>query len=107
MECRGIEESKPKLSKPARHEGPRSTEESRGAPDRNTHGEDTHGPLISPPSSESTGDTDAPGGEEWHDVREEEDEEDVEERETGQEGETAWIGGDRDRAWSRSCCYLH
>lgn len=62
----GIEEteSKPKLSKPARHEGPRSTEESRGAPDRNTHGEDTHGPLISPPSSESTGDTDAPGGEE-------------------------------------------
>lgn len=66
MECRGIEEteSKPKLSKPARHEGPRSTEESRGAPDRNTHGEDTHGPLISPPSSESIGDTDAPGGEE-------------------------------------------
>lgn len=90
------------LVKPVRHEGPRSTEESRGAPARNTHdGEDTHGPLISPPSSESTGDTNAPGGEEWHDVREEEDEEDVEERETGQEGEPAWIAGDRDRERDR------
>lgn len=84
------------------HGGPRRTEEfSVGHRARNTHDEDTHerpsngSPLLHPTS---TGDTDAPSGEEWHDVREEEDEEDVVERETGQEGEDL---ASVDREWSR------